>query len=48
MRQARSQGGVAVGAIAPPIPKVVPKFFWLLKALTYQPKKYVSANQRNC
>ena len=26
-------------AIAPPIPKVAPKFFWLLKLLIYKPKK---------
>ena len=33
-------------AIASPIPKVAPKFFWLLKLLIYKPKKYFSANQR--
>jgi len=37
-----------MGAIAPPIEKDEPKFFWLLKLLIYKPKKYFSANQRNC
>jgi len=43
----RSARRVARGAIAPPIPKVSPKFFWLLEHLIYRPKKYFSANKRN-
>jgi len=58
--QARSQGvaaanirvargpGVAMGAIAPAILKVAPKIFRLIKLLVCKPKKYLSANQRNC
>jgi len=45
--QARSQGG-AIGAIAPPIPKVALAIFGLIKLLMCKPKKCVSANQRNC
>jgi len=37
-----------MGAIAPPIPKVEPKVFRLVKLLMCKPKKYFSANQQNC
>jgi len=41
-------GGGNGGKIAPPIPNVEPKFFTLMKLLMGKPKKYFSANQRNC
>jgi len=41
--QARSKGG-AMGAIAPPIPKVEPTIFRLIKLLVCKPKQYFSAN----
>jgi len=42
--QARRQGE-AMGAIAPPIPKVALAIFRLIKLLMHKPKKCVSANQ---
>jgi len=44
---AQARGG-AMGTIAPPIPKVEPKMFRLVKLFMCKPKKYFSANQRNC
>ena len=39
--------GGAMDQFAPPIPKVAPKIFRLIKLLVCKPKKYFSANQRN-
>jgi len=40
--------GGAMGAIAPPIQKVAPKIFRLIKFLVCKPNKYFRANQSNC
>jgi len=40
--------GGSLGAIATPILKVAPKIFRLIKLLMCKPKKYFSANKRNC
>jgi len=44
-KKACSQG--ASGGNCSPIPKSCIKKFWWIKRLTYKPKKYFSANQRN-
>jgi len=44
MQQARSQEG----EMPPPIPKVAPKNFRIIKLLMCKPNKYFIANQQNC
>jgi len=44
-RVARGGGN---GGYFPTIPKVALTIFKLIKRLMFKPKKYVSANQRNC
>ena len=46
--QARGQGGAMEAIAPPPIPKVAPKIFRVIKLLMCKPRKHFNASQRNC